>query len=125
MNDNFSFSGLEQHISSSRQVRDMANMVLRKAEAAAIKRRGVEAQIESSKVLVDQREELVVMRAFISALLKDSFEQTDQQEIKLKERDKVETARHQENLKFTKIAAWTGVVGIIIGVVSIFLQFMI
>lgn len=125
MNDNFSFLGLEQHFSSARQVSDMASMLQRQAEAAAIKRRGAEAQIESSKILADQCEELELMRASINALLKHSLEQAEQQEVKLKERDKVETARYHENLKFTKIAAWTGIVGIIIGVISIVLQFII
>lgn len=122
MNDNLSFLGLEQHLSSARQVTDMASILQRQTEAAVIKRRGAEAQIESSKILADQREELEVMRASINALLKHSLEQAEQQEIKLQERDKVETERYRENLRFTKMAAWTGVIGIILGVVAIVLQ---
>lgn len=122
MNDNFSFLGLEQHLSSARQVSNMANILQRQAEAAAIKRRGAETQIESSKILADQREELEAMRASINALLKHSLKQTEQQEIKLQKRDKVETQRYRENLRLTQIAAWTGVIGVIIGSVAIVLQ---
>jgi hypothetical protein len=103
MNDNFSFLGLEQHLSSARQVSDMASMLQRQAEEKAIKRMGAEAQIESSKILAEQREELEVMRATINALLKHNLEQAKQQEIVLQVRDKVETERYRENLRFTKM----------------------
>lgn len=122
VNDNFSSLGLEQHLSSARQVSDMASMLQRQAEAAAIKRRGAEAQIESSKILADQREELEVMRASINSLLKHSLEQAEQQKIKSQEHDKIETERYLENLRFSKIAAWTGVTGVILGVAAIVLQ---
>ena len=122
MNDNFSILGLEQHLSSARQVSDMASIRQRQAEEKAIKRMGAEAQIESSKILADQREELEVMRASINNLLKHNLEQSKQQASALQERDKVETERYHENLRFTKIAAWTGVIGVILGVVAIVLQ---
>lgn len=122
MNDTFSSLILGQHPSSARQVSDMMRTLQRQSESAAIKRRGAEAQIESSKILADQREELEVMRASINALLTHSLEQAEQQEIKSQERDKVETERYRENLRFTKIAAWTGIMGSILSVVAIILQ---
>ena len=75
MLDMFSMQGLERHISSARQLSDMTEVIRREAEEKAIKRRGAEAQIESNKILADQREELEVMRATINALLKHNLEQ--------------------------------------------------
>jgi hypothetical protein len=125
MKDQFSFLGYEQHLSSAKQVSNLANMLQLQAEEKAIKRMGAEAQIESSKILADQHEELEVMRTSINALLAHNLEQAKRQEKEAQERNEIETVRYRENLRFTKIAAWTGIFGIVIGVVSMVLQFIL
>jgi hypothetical protein len=62
------------------------------------------------------------MREAISALLKHNLEQAEQQLTALQEREKIETERYKENLKFTKIAAWTGMVGGLLGVIIFAMQ---
>lgn len=116
------FLNLERQVSSARQMHDMLEPLRREAEAKTIKRMGAEAQIESSKILANQAEELVVMRKTINDLLLHTLEQAKQYAIASQERDKVETARYRENLRFTKIAAWTGVIGIIFSAVAILLE---
>lgn len=121
----FSMQSLERQVSSARQLSDMTQILHRQAEEKAIKRRGAEAQIESSKILADQREELEVMRETINALLKHNLEQARQQADALQERDRIETEIYRENLRFTKIAAWTGVIGATLAIVTIALQILI
>jgi len=125
MTDNFSFLGAERHLSSARQVGDVANMLRQQAEEKAIKRMGAEAQIESSKILTDQRQEIEMMRSSINDLLKHNLEQASQQAISSQVRDKIESERYLENLRFTKIAAWTGAIGAILAVVSIAIQLIL
>lgn len=117
--------GLEQKTSSARQLGEMAKILQREAEEKAVKRMGAEAQIESIKILADQREKLEVMREAIIALLKHNLEQAKIQIIASQERDRIETERYQENLQFTKIAAWTGIVGTVLAVGGIVLQFIL
>lgn len=124
MKDQFSLLGLEQHFSSAKQLSDMDKILQHQSEEKAIKRMGAEAQIKSSKILADQHEELEVMKVSLNALLAHNLEQSKQQYKDAQERNTVETERYRENLRFTKIAAWTGIVGIIIGVTSIAIQFI-
>lgn len=128
MNEPFFNMNLDRYASSAKQISELSASVEATqavvAKSNAIKLKGAEAQIESSKILADQREELEVMRASINTLLKHSLEQAEQQAVASQERDKLEAERYRENLRFTKIAAWTGVVGIIIGIASIALQYI-
>lgn len=122
MNDNFSIQASDRQISSARQLSDMAKIFQREAEEKAVKRRGAEAQIEASKILEDQRQELEVMRATINALLKHNLEQSHQQALAIQERDKIETERFIKNTRLSKIAAWAGVIGTILAAFGIILQ---
>lgn len=122
MSDMFSTLGLQQQISSARQLLEAAKTMEQRAEEKKIKRMGVEAQIESSKILADQQIELKEMREVISALLRHNLEQAKQQSTALQEREKIETERYKENLKFTKIAAWAGIIGGLLGVITIVIQ---
>lgn len=127
MKDPFLNMNLSQHVSSARQFSELsASIEATQAvvtKANAIKLKGAEAQIESSKILAEHREKLEVMRSSIHELLKHTLEQAEQNEMMSREREKLETARYRENLRFTKIAAWTGVIGILIGLVSIVIQY--
>ena len=118
----FLMQRLEQQISSARQLSDMAEILRRQAEENAIKRMGAEAQIESSKILAEQREELEVMRDAISALLNHNLEQSKQQAEVLQERDKIESERYRENTRLSKVAAWAGVLGTLLAAAGIALQ---
>lgn len=122
MSDMFSMQGPEKHISSASQLKELAEMIQRQAQERAIKRKGAEAQIESSKILADQREEMEQMRNAINSLLKHSLEQAEQQSIAKEKRDKIEAERFRENIRWTKIAAWSGIVATIFAVVTITLQ---
>jgi rubrerythrin len=122
MSDMFSTLGLQQQISSARQLLDAAKTMEQRAEEKKIKQMGAKAQIESSKILADQQIELKEMREAISALLRHNLEQAEQQLTALQEREKIETERYKENLKFTKIAAWTGIIGGFLGVITIVIQ---
>lgn len=124
MNDQFSFLGLAQHFSSAKQVGDMAKVIQHEAKEKAVKRRGAEAQIESIKILAEQQEELEVMKVSLNALLAHNLEQAKQQWKDAQERNNIESERFRENLRFSKIAAWTGIVGILIGLISLVIQFM-
>jgi high-affinity Fe2+/Pb2+ permease len=83
---------------------------------------GTEAQIKSSHILAEQREELEVMREAISALLKHNLKQSKQQAEALKEQDKIESERYRENTRLSKVAAWAGVFGTLLASVGIALQ---
>lgn len=111
---------------SARQVSEMSETLHRlhraEAEEKALRRRGVEAQIESAKLLADQREEIEVMREAINALLKHNIEQSKQQAIAFQERDKVEGQRFSENTRLSKIAAWAGVLSVILAAIAIGVQ---
>jgi hypothetical protein len=122
MADMFSMQGLEQQISSARQLIDMAEMLRREAEEKTIKRMGAEAQIKSSKILAEQRNELEVMREAISALLKHNLEQSKHQAEALAERDKIESERYLVNTRLSKVAAWAGVIGTLLASAGIALQ---
>lgn len=111
-----------QKASSARQLSDIAKIFQHEAEEKAVNRKGAEAQIESNKILSEQREELEIMRAAITALLKHNLEQAELMAKSAIEQDGIETKRYLEHLRFTKIAAWTGIVGIILGVVGIILS---
>jgi len=113
MSDTFLTLGLQQQISSARQLSELAETQKQQTKEKVIKLMGAEAQIESSKILADQRKELEEMREIINALLRHNLEQTNQQSIASQERDKIETKRYMENLRFTKIAAWAGVLSVI------------
>ena len=118
---------IDRQASTAKQLSDLSTSIMTSKtlleKSNGTKLKGAEAQIESSKILADQREELEVIRASINALLNHNFEQAMQLEIKLQEREKIETTRYDEILKFTKIAAWTGIAGAILGAVSIAFQF--
>lgn len=118
----FSIPGLQHQVSSARQLNEMVVALERRAAEDKIKRMGAKAQIESSKTLADQQIELKEMREAISALLRHNLEQAKQQSTALQEREKIETERYKENLKFTKIAAWTGMIGGLLGVITIVIQ---
>jgi hypothetical protein len=126
MNNPFFNINLDRFASSAKQISELSASIEATqavvAKSNTIKLKGAEAQIESSNILADQREELEVMRATINALLKHNLEQVEQQAIASQERDKLEAERYCENLRFTKIAARTGVVGIILSIVAIALQ---
>lgn len=99
---------LEKNASSARQISELAELYRQKEsterEEKAIQRRGIQEQISTGTTL--------------SALLKHNLEQAMQQD----EREKIETARYNENLKFTKIAAWTSIAGVILAIAGIILQ---
>lgn len=114
--------GLDRQASSALQVSDMMKKIHRQAESEAIGHRGVKAQIESSKILADQREEMELMRSALNSLLKHSLELAEQQSIAAEKRDKIEAERYQENMRWTKIAAWSGVVAAIFAILTIALQ---
>lgn len=99
---------LGSQISSAKQGSDLfesfRHVKLAEKEESAVKRRGVEEQI--------------AIRLAIDALLKNSLEQAKIQQ----ELEKIYTLRHYESLKATKIAAWAGVVGAFLVVVSIVFQ---
>lgn len=118
----FSIPGLQDQVSSARQLNEMVETLERRAAEDKIKRMGAKAQIESSKILADQQIELKEMREAISALLRHNLEQAKQQSTAAQEREKIETERYKENLKFTKIAAWTGIIGGLLGVITIVIQ---
>ena len=122
MNNMFS---LQYQVSSARQLSDIAKLIQHESEEKAVKRRGIEAQIESSKILTKQREELEVMRATINKLLEHNLERAQLQFQAAQERDQTESERYIENLRFNKIASWTGVVGTIFAVFGIILQFVL
>jgi hypothetical protein len=111
---------------SARQVHDMSDVFQQvqfvAIEEKAMRRKGVEAQIRSAKILADQREELEVMREAINALLKHNLEQSKQQSIALQERDRVEAERFRENTHLSKIAAWAGVISAILAAIAIWVQ---
>jgi type VI protein secretion system component VasF len=84
---------------------------------------GTEAQIKSSHILAEQREELEVMREAISALLKHNLKQSKQQAEALKGQDKIESERrYRENTRLSKVAAGAGVFGTLLASVGIALQ---
>lgn len=114
--------GLPQQISSAPQLSEVAEILKQQAEEKAIKRMGAKAQIESNRILADQRLELKEMRETINALLRHSLEQAKQQSMASQERDKIEDKRYKKNLQFTKIAAWTGMIGVALGVIAIVIQ---
>lgn len=122
MNDMFSIPGLQHQVSSARQVNEMVEALERRAAEDKIKRMGAKAQIEFNKILADQRMELEEIRSTIVALLKHNLEQAEQQSMAAQERDKIEAERYKKNLKFTKIAAWTGIIGGLLGVITIVIQ---
>lgn len=118
------FSSLEasQKASSARQLSEISKIFQYEAEEKAVKRRGAEAQIESNKIMAEQRKELEIMRASINALLKHNLEQAELLAQSALMQEEIETKRYLENLRFTKIAAWTGIAGMIIGIVAIILS---
>lgn len=128
MKDSLFNMNLDRYASSAKQISELSASIEATqavvAKSNAIKLKGAEAQIESIKILANQHEELEIMRTTINTLLKHSLEQSEQQAITSQEREKLEADRYRENLQFTKIAAWTGIVGIFIGLISIALQFI-
>ncbi len=118
----------EHQVSSAHQLHDYSITIkeikVAAAEKEAIRRKGIAAQVESNRILADQREELEVMRTTINTLLKHSLEQAEQQAIASQERDKIEAEKYRENLRFTKIAVWTGLVGTVLAIVSIVFQIL-
>ena len=107
--------GFDQHVSSAKQLNDMAESYSRsqavEREENVVHRRGVEAQIESATTLKEQKVDQTFIRETLDVLLRHRLEQVTQQV----ERERIEDARYEVNLRFTKIAAWTGVVGVILG----------
>ncbi|MFN7824114.1 MAG: hypothetical protein ACK5P6_02000 [Pseudobdellovibrionaceae bacterium] len=91
MNDMFSSLGLDRQATSARHMNDLMQTMQRQLEIARVGRKGAEAQIESSKILADQREEIELMRKSITSLLKHSLEQAQLQSIAAKQRDKIES----------------------------------
>lgn len=122
MNEMFLMHGLQQQVTSARQLSMVAEILDQQAEEKTVKRMGAKAQIESSKILADQHIELEKMREVINALLRHTLEQAEQQSMALQEQDKIETKRYKENLQFTKIAAWTGVFGVALSIIGIVIQ---
>jgi len=122
----FSFQGIENQFSSARQISD-ASKTFQHIQSAVnqekhLRNKSVNAQIESVKILSNQREELEMMKDAINALLEHSLEQSKQQTIALHERDKVESERYIENTRLSKIAAWAGVFSAILAAASIMIQ---
>lgn len=111
---------------SARQVSDISETLhqLHRAEAEekAMRRRGVEAQIQSAKLMADMREQTELMNEALNTLLKHNLEQSKQQGIALQERDKVEAKRFQENARLSKVAAWAGVISAILAAAAICIQ---
>ena len=78
-------------------------------------RAAIQVQLESAKMLADQHEKLDRMSEALMFLA----EHAQQSQISSRERQAIEDKRHLENLRFTKIAAWSGVVAAILGIVAI------
>ena len=119
MNDMFSMQGFGQQHTNG-----MLASLQREAESKAIKRMGAEAQIESIRILESQSKKLEFIQETFSALLKHDLEQAKLLEIASQERERIETERYLANMRLTKIAAWSGVVGTILALVAIGLQFI-
>lgn len=113
---------ISNQASSAKQVADLATIIQREIEDEEIKRKGNEALIKSNNTLADQHEEIAQIRKAISALLNHSLDISTQQSIALLERDKIEFKRYQENIRFTKIAAWSGVISVIFSAIAIAIQ---
>jgi len=115
---------LDLQVSSAKQLSELTKSYERvqaiENEQKAFHRKGVEAQIESTKTLKEQREDQVLIKKTLELLLKHNLEQARQREVQ----EKIETSRYSENLKFTKIAAWTSIAAALLGVISIILQFI-
>lgn len=128
MKDTFLNINLDRNVSSAQQFSELsASIEATKAvvaKASATKLKGAEAQIESSKSLAEVCEKLEVMRSAIHALLKHNLEEAEQQEIKSRKRDSIEVARHNENLRFTRIAAWAGIIAVVLSMASLVIQFL-
>lgn len=80
------------------------------AEDRTRERRGIQAQIDSANRLVDLRQELAAMRMALDELRIQNLEQSKH----LLERDKLDTERSRENILVSKIAAWAGVISVLI-----------
>lgn len=114
----------EHQVSSALQASKLMETFRKQAEAEVMLKRGAEAQIDSKKILGEQQQELAMMKGIIDSLLKYIIEHSRQQSIELVERNIIEEKRYLENTRMTKIATWTSIFGIIIGVASIALQYI-
>lgn len=116
---------LDIQVTSAKQLSELSKSYERvqaiENEQKTFHRKGVEAQIESTKTLKEQKEDQVLIKVTLDSLLKHNLEQARHQEAQ----EQIETARYSENLKFSKIAAWTGIAGAALGIISIVLQFIL
>ena len=117
----FHLKGAHQ-VSNAQQASELMETFRREAEAEIMQKRGAEAQVESKKILVDQIQELALMKEIINSLLKYTVEQSQKQAIELDARNKVEEERYLENMRLARLATWTGVVSMIVAVIAIILQ---
>ena len=123
MKDTNLFSSLNDlQVSSAKQAAEFFNRMNREAEEKAIIRKGAEAQINSTKILTNQYQEIELMKETINALLKYNQEQSSQQFFLLQERDKRENARYQETTRLAKIATWTSVASMLVAVIAPIIQ---
>lgn len=117
----FSLNGATQ-VSNAKQASALMETFRREAEDKITVRRGVEAQIDSNKILADQSRELAVMKEIIDSLLKYTVEQGKLQSIEMEERNKIEDRRYIENTRLARVATWTGIFSMFIAVVALVLQ---
>lgn len=84
--------------------------------SAQNQRASVELQIKSTKLLTDQHQKLEKMNESLRLL----SEWAEKHQIALQEQGRLEELRHKSNMRYVKIAAWTGVISTIFGAIAIF-----
>lgn len=87
---------------------------LEKTFSGANQRASIELQLEATKLLTYQERKLEKLSEIVEKLSK----RIEQQHLAAQEREELEDERSEENMRFSKIAAWSGVVSILVAVVS-------
>ncbi len=78
----------------------------------------LELQIESAKLVADQRKKLDMLNSTLGSLA-EHFEKS---QIVQKQREEIEDRRYRENTHLSRIAAWAGVISAILTAIGVLVQ---
>lgn len=81
-------------------------------------RASIEMQIETAKLLSEQDKKLVKLNEVVHTLYKI----IEQQNLVARERAKTEEIRYKRHARLSAIAAWSGVVGVVLAAISIWFK---
>lgn len=92
------------------------------AEENKLRRKGIQAQVDSVKLLEEQQEVMTIMSQALTELLNHNVKQAELLAAETAKREELESKRYSKSTQLGFIAAIAGVLSVLIAAASVFLQ---